>query len=865
MPDWRRLVRDRIPAAEPEQVEEMAQHLEQAYQAALNRGDVEADAHAAALRLLPDGPVRWTGVPLDVKLALRRMIRQPGWTAMAALAIALGAGGCTAIFSLLEAVILRPLDYHDPGRLVMVWENNYLRIRKQNVVAPGNLRDWIDRNTVFESLCPVLDRRIPVLAGGEPEELRIQMVGPQFLSVLGVRPALGRDLTPEDARPGAALVVLISHSLWLRKFGGDPGVIGRGLTGNGQMSTIVGVLPAGFRSLDEAPDLLVPFYLNPAVDYRKTSGRFLRVIGRMKPDVVLDRAQGEMSAIARNLESEFPDFDKGWGVMLVPLAEHFAASAQKTLWVLMSAVGLVLLIACANVANLLLARSAARERELAIRASLGARAGRLVRQLLTESFLLALAGGVGGALLAVALVRAFRLYAPAHTPRMDDAGLHWPVLLFALLLVALTTILFGLAPAWISTRLSLAGALKEGGRSMAGAARTHRLLNGFVVAEVALSLVLLTGAGLLLRSFLRLASVDPGFRSQNVLTMSVNLPSRKYSEDAKVIGFFRELNERVRRLPGVRSASSITFLPFTGLASATGFRVEGRPEPKAGEVPVCDVRIVQPGYFETMGMRLLRGRAFNEADNSLDAPMRFVVSETLAKTMFPGEDPLLHRISVEMGRENPPGEIIGVVADILHYGLDVPSRPMVYYPHAKLPFSFMTVVARTEGPPESFAPALMAVLREMDPEQPAAEVRSMDEWISRSLASPRWLGGIVLAFASVALLLALVGVYGVMSYSVAERTHEIGVRLALGAEPSLVRGMMLRRGLWLTCIGIGAGLAGSWAAGQLIGGMLFGVRPLDALTYALAISLLLIAATLACWLPARRATRVDPLVALRYE
>jgi putative ABC transport system permease protein len=887
MPEWTAYVRAHLPPLglrperEAEIVAELALQLEQACGHAAS----ESEALALAGREFPDwsalaAEIRtaerpapkpleergtfWSGLLLDLRVAVRRMAHQPAFTATAVLAIALGIGGCTAIFSLLEAVVLRPLDYHEAERLVMVWERNYPRDRKQNVISPANFLDWQSRSTSFAGMSPVLDRRQSVTGAGEPEELAVQAVSSNFLSLLGVRPVAGRDLLQEDDRPGAARVVLISHGLWQRKYGADPAVLGRTLVVGGAQATIVGVLPPGFRSLDHPPDILGAIQLDPARDYRKNSGRYLRSVGRLKPGVSLDQAQGEMSGIAKALEVEFAQFDKGWGVTVVPLETHFSAGARNTLWVLMAAVGLVLLIACANVANLLLARAAAREREMAVRASLGARPMRLIRQLLTESLLLSLGGAAIGTLLALAILRAFQRYGPQEVPRLDEAGLHAPVLLFTMLLAVVTTALFGLAPALVSARRSVSSALKEGGRGPLGRPGGQRLLGAFVVAEVALALILLAGAGLLLRSFLRLTAVSPGFDAQNVFTLSVILPSNRYRDDARILSFFAELNARVGRLPGVESASSITFLPFSGPGSATSFRVEGRPEPAAGESPVTDVRIVEPGYFSTMRIPLRQGRLFTGEDNRKEAPLRFLVNETLARSVFPSENPIGKRLSVSMQNGNS-GEIVGVVGDTLHYGLDATVRPMVYYPHAQLTFGFMTVVARTSVPPDTLVQPALAILREMDPEQPASNIRSMEDWIGRSVAQPRWLALLTATFAAIAALLALIGIYGVMSYAVEQHTHEIGLRLALGADPADMRALVIRRGMMLASLGLAIGLVGALASGRLLADMLFEIRPADWRTYAAAVPALAAIAWLASWIPARRATRIDPLVALRYE
>jgi putative ABC transport system permease protein len=569
-----------------------------------------------------------------------------------------------------------------------------------------------------------------------------------------------------------------------------------------------------------------------------------------------------MTAIAQRLEQQYPDFDKGWSVNLVPLQEQMVGGVREILWVLLGAVAMVLLIACGNLANLMLARAAAREKEIAIRTSLGAGRGRILRQLLTESVLLALAGGAGGLILGSWGLGLLKAAAPANLPGLDRIRIDLWVLAFTAAVSILTGLLFGLAPAWSATRMDLNGLLKEGGRGAAGGRRGLRLRNVLVVAETALSLVLLIGAGLLLQSLYRLRSVDPGFRTDKLMTFRVSLAG---AEAPRRVAFFREAAERLQHVPGVTAASAVNFLPITSLVSATRFDIAGRPAPPAGQNATTEVRVVHPDFFSTMGIALRKGRTFTAQDDGPDAPLAFVINESMAKQYFPGEEALGQRISVNMQDTNPPGEIIGIVADNKSTGLDASVRPIAYYAHSHFPVSSMTFVVRTSGEPQPMSRSLIAAIHEMDANQPVANVRTMDEVLSESVAQPRFQATLLGLFAGLALVLAVVGVYGVMAYTVGQRTREMGIRLVLGASPLGLVGMVLGHGLRLTLIGLALGVAGSLALSRLLAKLLFAIEATDPLTFAAVAAALLAAAMLACYLPARRAASVDPITALRYE
>ncbi|MBX9603839.1 MAG: ABC transporter permease [Bryobacteraceae bacterium] len=801
----------------------------------------------------------------DLRWAFRGFRRAPAFAVTATLMLAVGIGANTAIFSIVNSVLLKPLPFADPERLAMVWERNFPRDRRQNVVAPANYRDWLAEQKSFAAMSLISDTRRNLVGAGDPEEVRVQGVSGSFFPMLGARPQLGRLLTADDEKPSAgAQAVVLSHSLWERKFGARPDIVGRTINLSGSAHQVVGVLPPGFQTLGTPVDVWGTLTLNPAIDYRARSGRSLRVIGKLAPGVTLERAQSEFSAMARRLEERYPDFNKGWGVNIVPLAEQFAAPVRRSLMVLLAAVGLVLLIACANIANLQLSRSAARERDMSVRAALGASRARLIAQSLTESLALSLIGGTAGIGLSFWLTALLKKFAPASVPRLEAVSVDPAALLFAMGATLLTALLFGSVPAMQSARAALADALKEGGRGSAGSARGNRLRGLFVVAEVALSLMLLVGAGLLIESFVRLERVDPGFDPEQVLTMMVARASSPNAPPDAFPAFFRDLNEKVRALPGVVSASSVTFLPFSGPGAATGFDIVGDPESQAGQRPTCDVRIAQPGYFETMRIPLKRGRLFEDADNRRDAPRKFVVNEAMARLHFRDRDPIGARLVVRMG-DDVPGEIVGIVGDARYAALDGIVRPMVYYPHAHLPFPFMTLVVRTTRAPAALAPAVVGAVRSMDPTQPVSDVRTMNEWIDSSTAQPRFNTALLSVFSALALGLAVIGIYGVMSYAVTQRSHEIGVRLALGATPGEVRGMILSRGLRLAAMGVAIGLAAALAFSRILSGLLFEISPGNATTYVSVGIIWLAIAVAASWFPARRATKIDPIQALRYE
>ncbi len=863
--------------------EELRLHLEMEAAANVERGMPPEEARRAALRTFGNFDsvrerayeVRGGGLLetllQDVRYAGRMLAKRPGFTAVAALTLALGVGANTAIFSVVEAVLLRPLPYRHAGRVVVVWENNHTQPRRHNVISPANFLDWREQAKSFDEMAVFLDQPLSLTGAGEPEEVPAQLVTPNLFALLGVNPELGRAFTPEDAKPGKrAVVVVISHGLWQRRFGGAPDVIGRTVSLNGRPMSVVGVMPDGFKwfvkensRASRPAELWLPMSLAPYSD-RTKSGRFAQAVARLAPGVPLDKAQAEMDTIAGRLESQYPDYDKGWGITLVPLRDQLSGEIKPALLVLLGAVGFVLLIACVNVANLLLARAAGRHKEIAIRSAMGAGRRRIVRQLLTESVLLSLLGGALGLLLALWSVRALVALSPENLIGAGEVGLDLPVLAFTLAASLLTGILFGLAPALEASRVRLNESLKESSRGNAGSSRGRRLRDALIAAEVGLALVLLVGAGLMVRSFVRLQAVDPGFDARNLLTLRVALPSVRYPDDAKADAFFRQAVASLRTLPGVRSASAISELPFAALGTATSFTIEGRPAPPPGEFFGTDVRVVDEEYFRTMRIPVLAGRTFTPQEVAEDRKV-CVVNQAMARVYFPGENPVGKRITVVMSDSPTPTEIIGVVGDARYAKLEGDLQPMVYWTPPQLPYSSRTLVLRAQGDPESLAAPARRAIQAIDKDLPVADVRTMEGWIAESMARTRFGTLLLAAFALLALTLAAVGIYGVMSHSVVQRQNEIGVRMALGARAGDVLWLVIRQGLARVLVGVGLGLLGALALTRVLSSLLYGVSATDPLTF-LSLALLLTAVSwIACYIPARHAARVDPLIAMRYD
>ncbi|HEX5886684.1 MAG TPA: ABC transporter permease, partial [Pyrinomonadaceae bacterium] len=731
---------------------------------------------------------------------------------------------------------------------------------------------WRAQSTSYEHVAAFTDQRLNLTGSGEPEELSVQFATGEFFKVLGVDPILGRTFLPEDDQPQSPPVAVLSYGLWQRRFGGQPSIVGQQITLNSVKFSIIGVMPPNFqfhikqRSGTGRPAELwtvLPMTIAPGVNER---GRFLSSVARLKDGVTREHAEAELRTIEARLSDEAPQFNKNYSAEVLPLREQFFGNVRRPLWLMLGAVGFVLLIACANVANLLLSLATSREKEIAVRAALGARRGRIVRQLLTESLLLALLGSVLGLGLAWLGIKALMLISPRDLVSLQSVSLNTTVLLWTLGVSLLTGIIFGLAPALHISRLNLNDSLKEGGKSESGqASGSRRLRNALVVSEIALAVVLLASAGLLIRSFVRLQQVDRGFETDNVLSMVVRLPEARYQEDPQLVTFFSQALDRIRQLPGVRTAGMVNHLPlYGGLGSNTGFKIIGRPEPPPGQSPSTDVRVVDAGYFPTMGIPLLRGRNFSDLE--LKEPKQVIlINEVLARKYFADEDPIGKRLDVAMFEKPTPAEIIGVVGNVRYDSLIDELPPAVYFPHPDLAYSFMTLVIRTDGEPSAIAPAVQREIRSLDPNQPVSDVRTMNqvmsEWVARSRFNTLLLG----LFAALATLLSAVGIFGVMNYSVALRTREIGLRLAVGAQPRQVLLLILKQGFVLTIAGVVFGLAAAFALTRLLSGLLFGVTAIDVTTFTTISLLLVVVSLLACYLPARRAMRIDPLQALRYE
>jgi putative ABC transport system permease protein len=805
----------------------------------------------------------------DLRYAIRTCLRAPVFTMVAVLALALGIGANTAIFTIVHAVLLERLPYQDPDRLVAVWETSARRPGRSNTVAPANFIRWGERATVFDGLAGFAETRINLTDAGNPEELVAENVTAPYFSVLGVPPMLGRVFTPSESADPESSAVVLSGEVWQRRFGSDPSIVGRVIRLNGRPRTVVGVMPAGFRLFLKAgslvgkpPDLWVPFVLPPAA--REPRGRYLSSIARLKAGVPVAAAQSQMNALAASFAAEMPQFDTGWGVKVVPLHDELSGALRPALLVLSGAVAFVLLIACANVANLLLARGAARHREIAIRSALGAGRTRVIRQLLTESLLLGVLGGAAGLLVAQWSLAMLVAISPVDLTSLGRIDLNYSVLAFTGAVSLATAIVCGFAPAFEGARLDVQESLKDGARQVGGGVRHARLRQTFVVAEIALAVVLLVGAGLLLRSFDSLTRAGTGFDATNVLTMRMQLPAAKYPSDSKRIQFFKQLTSRVSTIPGVQAAGVVSYLPLAGLGAATNFTIEGEPPPSPGQDHVTDVTVCDDGYFRALKVRLLRGRLFTERE-MLEQANVVIVNDALVRQYFPNEDPLGKRLTISMNDPNVPTEIIGVVADIKIVDLATPARPSTYWPHPQLAYSGMTLTVRTSADPRSFETLVEREVHQIDKDEPVSDVRTMEGWVSRSLAQSRFNSVVLAVFAGLAIVLAALGIYGVMAYAVSQRTSEIGIRLALGADQRTILRLIVGNGIRLAAVGLATGIVLALALTRTLASLLFGTRPTDPVTFAAVVAALGLVALLASYLPARRASRITPVEALRTE
>lgn len=812
----------------------------------------------------------------DVQYGVRMLLKTPGFTAVAILALALGIGANTAIFSVVNAVLLRPLDFKDPERIMVVGEVNRNQKGAEDQttgIAPANYLDYRADNKSFESIGAFsMTARTGFNLGGvgEPERVTGANVTADLFPTLGVSPLHGRQFQPEEQKQGNNRSVMLSYGLWQRRFGSDPGIVGKTIPMNGFSYLVVGVMPKGFQfptkdvlpalqSLEKPVEAWVPLAITDQ-DWTARGSRFMTAIGRLKPGVTVEQANSDLNAIAGRLEQQHEQ-DKGWGAHVISLQEQMVGSMKLALLVLFGAVGFVLLIACANVANLLLARAATRQKEIAIRVALGASRGRLIRQLLTESFMLALAGGLLGLLLAVWGVSILVSISPQNIPLSSQFGLDGRVVGFTLLVSFLTALIFGLVPALQASKVDLNATIKEGGRSSGGSGL--RLRNILVVAEIALAVILLVGAGLMVKSFVHLESVNPGFDSKGVLTFQYTLPASRYPDDPEVIAFNNQVVERLKSLPGVQTVSGTTALPLGKASNYTSFEIDGQPPLPPGEMRLAEHIGIFPDYFKTMRVNMLKGRDFTAQDTKQSPPV-VIINEAMARQFWPNEDALGKRIKIDYD-QGVAREVIGIASDVKNFGLDTAPKPEMYVSQIQFPFQGTFLVARSNGDPKSLSAPITQVISSVDKDQPIYNVKTMEDIVNNSLARQRFNMLLMTCFAMVAAILAAVGLYGVMAYSVSQRTHELGIRMALGAQRGDILKLIVGHGLMLAAIGVAIGLFGAFALTRVIESLLFGISTTDPTTFGVIALLLVFVSLLSSFIPARRATKVDPMIALRYE
>jgi putative ABC transport system permease protein len=901
MPDWKKYVREHLSPLrleaerEMEIVEEVANHLESIYEDALTRGASEEEAYERAINLIEDwrllecevsrvehpvtgnwvnqrrgveaqvekqkiGSFSMESLMQDLRYGMRTLSKNPGFTLIAVLALALGIGANTAIFSVVNAVLLRPLPYPEPERLVTLF-NADNQFGWQAAISPAVFVEWREQQSSFEGISVHGGGAFNLTGGSSPLYVRFMTVSAEFFSVLGVQPVIGRGFFPEENQPGKGKIAVLSHALWQQHFNSDPQVAGKTVKLDGESYTVVGVMPESFRFLDQIqPYIIVPLGIEP----NNRGNSFLRVIARLKAGVTREQAQTEMQTISAQLRQAHPN-SRGLGARLVPLQEVMAVDNRLVLGVLFGAVGFVLLIACANLANLFLARSAVRQKEMAVRAAMGASRWRLVRQLLTESLMLAMLGGLLGLLLAVWGVKALVALAPQSLPKVNAIEIDLWVLGFTFLVSLLTGALFGIAPALQSSKPDLVNTLKAGVRARISGFGRFSLRSALVIGEVAIAMVLLAGAGLMLNSLVRLTLVERGFASKNVLVIDARLPD-SYRTNEEVAWFYDRTLARVRALPGVAAAGAVDQLPLGEMFMTGDFSIEGRePLPEATAKP-----LVSPDYFRALGIPVIRGREFNDRDTTT-AKKVAVVSESIVLRYFEGEDPIGKRVRIFSDSRQQPiwQEVVGVVGDVKQRSLSIEMRPGIYTPISQARHLFMaramSFVIRTTGDPMSMAASAQREIQQVDPELPMISIRTMEQVVSSSISEERFNALLLGIFAALALVLAAVGIYGVMAFSVAQRTHEIGIRMALGAQVSDVLGLVIKQGMILVLIGVGAGLIASLALTRFMKSLLFEVSATDTTTLVVVTVTLIVVALVACWIPARRATKVDPTIALRFE
>jgi putative ABC transport system permease protein len=815
----------------------------------------------------------------DLRFGFRTLAKNPAFTVVALIALALGTGANSAIFSVVNAVLLRPLPYGQPDRVMMVWGYNLKTGDKQYGISVPDFKDYRDQNSAFEQMASLAYEDFNLKSGDEPEHIQGTVVSSNFFDTLGVKAAIGRAFSAEEDRPGADRVVVISNGLWKRRFGEKQDILGQTILINGASFTVIGVAPANFQSPEKGDELWIPMSFDggdrmriPSVaspeDLVARNRRFMKSVALLKPGVTPEQAQEQLKTIASNLERDYPDKNGGISVNAIPMTEQVVGDIRPALYILLAAVAFVLLIACANVANLLLARAASRQKEIAIRIALGAGRGRLIRQLLTESILLAIVGGAFGLALALAAIKLLVAINPANIPRLGEIDIDGRVLGFTFLVSILTGVIFGLIPALQATKPDLNETLKaEGARGSTGGIRKQRARSMLVISEVTLTVLLLISAGLMIKSFITLQKVSPGFNPDRVLTMQVNLPVTKYSEERQIASFYEQVLSRIEKLPGVQSAGASTIIPLMDRKFVRRITIDGRPPASPDERLSANHRSISPNYLQTMGIPLIQGRNFTDQDRDTSQPV-IIINESMRRRYWPSEDPLGKHITLPT--DGPISrEIVGVVGDVKHTRLDTESGSEIYVPYLQKPYPFMGLVVRAIGEPTQLTSAVRAETLAVDSSQPVYDIKTMDQMLGESVSQPRLYTILLGVFAGVALALAAVGIYGVLNYSVNQRRQEIGIRLALGAQPGHILKMIVGQGMILTAIGLGIGLVAALLLAffltSRIEGFLFGVSSTD-LSIFIGIPLLLgLVSLLSCYIPARRATKVDPMVALRAE
>jgi putative ABC transport system permease protein len=891
--DWNAYLRARLGspgldgATEADSIEELAQHLAEREAEALAEGASPDEARQAARAELTDleplrDEIQWrrrpplspppppaarrplAGLAYDVRYAVRLLARNPGFALVAIFTLALGIGANGAVFSLVHGVLLKPLPFAEPDRLVALF---HFSRGERGVMSPPNFLDLRAQSRTLQSAAAYTEQGYTLTGAGEPARLRGAQVTDQFFEVLGVPPLLGRALRREENQPGHASAVVLGHRLWQERFAGDRAVVGRTVILDGAPLTVVGVMPAGF-AWPAAAQLWTPFEYDAPFTAINRGGWYVEAIGRLKAGATWREAATEAAGIAKRLEQEYPDSNTNLSFAVLRLHEAYVGDTRVSLLVLVGAVGFVLLIACVNVANLLLARASHRAHEIAMRAALGAGSGRLARQLLTESGVLAACGAAVGLGIGSLVTRGFVAFAPDDIPRLGEVALNGPVVVFTALVTMITALLFGAVPAWRLTRVDLAHTLKEGARTGLAGGHASRLRSALVVAETTLAVALLVGAGLLLASFTKLQRVNPGFRTGGILTFQLSLPESAYRDGPSRAAFFDHLLSRLRSMPGVRDAGGVLLLPLAGDFYNFTFSIDGRPPFPPGAGKALVTQVATPGYFRTLGIPLVRGRMFTDADSAC-SPQVMLISESVAREYFPNEDPIGKRIRLgwlmDEGRRNVGGEIVGIVGDIHEVSLRERQPAEVYVPHGQAPIGHLAMVVGTALPPLSLSRTVERVVHELDANLPVARLSTMEQRVAGSVATPRFYTALLAAFALVALSLAAIGVFGVLSFLVAQRTREIGIRMALGCAPGRVMAEVVGRAMALAAIGLCAGVALALPLSRVLAGLLFETTATDPVILAATVGLLAMVALAASYVPARRATRVDPLIALRSE